>query len=66
MIPQVLESTWWSCSKRHLCYQIIESQITHHGFRQQEGDPLMQKELEGAYLSISLRISSSAMLLSCE
>lgn len=24
------------------------------------------KELEGAYLSISLRISSSAMLLSCE
>lgn len=41
-------------------------------FSQQEGGPLMQKaqigqkELEGAYLSISLRISSSAMLLSCE
>lgn len=40
--------------------------------QQQEGDRLTQKALMGqkgledAYLSISLRISSSAMLLSCE
>lgn len=39
---------------------------------QQEKDPLTQqaqmgqKDLGSAYLSISLRISSSAMLLSCE
>lgn len=67
LIPQGLENTWWSCSGEHLC-----SQITHHSTASRKGTHSHKRRRwgkrswEGAYLSISLRISSSAMLLSCE